>query len=393
MATDPTDKHAIDGARPQSRWSGHRQQMARIAVARPRLPTAAQLAPWLQRIDNNRIYANHGPLARELETALADRFGVDSDQVVATSSGTAGLIAALMIEADPRHNLVIMPAWTFVATAHAVRAAGFSPYLVDVEPTNGRLTPEIAAAAVKQLGGEVAAIMPVSPFGAPMDGGPWARLSAATGVPVIIDHAAGFDTARDADVTRVISLHATKLLGAGEGGMVLFPNRERQPLYRGIVNFGFQGSRNAMMPAFNGKMSEYHAAVGLASLQQIGSLCARLAAIAAAYHHGLPENVQLLDGFGESWLSSSMIVRLPVAASRVTTALELDGIETRAWWGAGIHRHTAFRRLPRGPLPVTERLARSTLGLPFHADLEPVHVERICQAVHAAVDKPRPPRR
>src|SRR6202041_975237 len=95
----------------------------RIPIARPRLPTRAAIAPYLDRIDAARWYANHGPLVREPETRLAARLG-ERTAVTTVANGTVALTLALQAAGAKPGTLCLMPAWTFVATAHAAMAAG-----------------------------------------------------------------------------------------------------------------------------------------------------------------------------------------------------------------------------------------------------------------------------
>jgi dTDP-4-amino-4,6-dideoxygalactose transaminase len=115
--------------------------MTRLPVAHPRMPRAAALLPYLERIDANRNYTNFGPLVTELEARLAKRLGVDPGCLVSVANATAGLTLALRSAAGDRPGVCLIPAWTFVATAHAVAAAGFTPHLADVDEDSWALTP------------------------------------------------------------------------------------------------------------------------------------------------------------------------------------------------------------------------------------------------------------
>jgi len=155
---------------------------------------------------------------------------------------------------------------------------------------------------------------------------------------------------------------------------------------RARFNFGFHKSREAMVPATNAKLSEYHAAIGLAGLDEWGIARAEWMAVAQAYNDAFSgsNRVQLQTGFGISWIASTCVLDVADAGSdRVERALEGAQIETRRWWGRGAHDHPATRHLPRGSLPVTEALARSTIGLPFYRDLELSAIHRIAECVHS----------
>jgi dTDP-4-amino-4,6-dideoxygalactose transaminase len=382
-----------------------------MPVARPKLPPAEALLPYLRRIDAARIYANWGPLNTELEARLAARFEAS---VVTVSTATDGLACALraVLEDRPaaqRRGLCLMPAWTFVATAHAALAAGLTPCFLDVEEADWRLTPArvgdalLRVLALRPPGWPdlpVAAVVPVAPFGLPLDPAPWDEFAARSGIPVVIDAAAGFDALRVGRAPMVVSMHATKTVCAGEGGFVATTDSDLARRVKRAANFGFFGARVAEVAGLNAKLSEYHAAVALASLDAWQTRRAEYMAVGAALRAGLePLGCRFLAGFASDWVSSTCVLRLPPGrrANEVAIALGLEGIATRAWWGGGCQAQPAFAQCPRMPgeeaLPVTLRLAEGTLGLPFHPDMEGAAIARIVAAMRAALaDRRRRPR-
>ncbi len=351
-----------------------------LPIMRPRLPAAASLHPYLARIDQARVYSNFGPLSIELESRLAAHFQAADAAVTLAANATLALTLALEAQGARRGTLCVMPAWTFVASPQAAILAGLVPYFVDVECDTWALEPESMRAIAASAPGEIGAVMPVAPFGRPIDVHAWDRFRAASGVPVVIDAAAAFDTVVASATPSIVSLHATKVLGIGEGGFVLCNNIE---LIRGIrarMNFGFHGRREAVVEAFNGKLSEYHAAVGLAAMDTWVGDRADWLAIAAGYRQRLATSrlARLQDGFGETWVSSVCVLDLGRAdADRLEPRLAAAGIETRRWWGAGAHAHPSTAKWPRAPLPVTEALSASTLAVPMFRGMTAADVDRV----------------
>lgn len=349
----------------------------KIPVARPLLPNRAALAPYLDQIDANRWYSNYGPLCQQLEARLAAFYGLGPDQLTTVANATVGLVAALQAaDAVPgRHCLV--PSWTFSASVHAVIAAGLIPLFVDVDET-GTMTPDIARAALKGTE-DVGAVMPVAAYGQPLDPAPWERFQAETGVPVVIDAAPAFDCAAPSSLASVVSLHATKILGVGEGGFVMSTQARLAHRVRLRSNFGFDGTREAQVPATNGKISEYAAAVGLAALDDWAGRRAAFHRVAMRYRTALEGlgGVSLYDGFGDRWLTATCVVRFDRPAAPIAAAFAAAGVETRAWWGRGMHLHPAFADGPRRALPMTEVLADTTLGLPMSMDMPDEAVDRV----------------
>lgn len=356
----------------------------KIPVAKPRLPRLEALVPYIERIDDARWYSNFGPLVDEFESRLADRFGLAREGVSTVANATVGLELALKAVAAPAGSLCLVPSWTFSASAHAILEAGLIPCFIDVDEA-GVITPELARKALGEAPGSVGAIMPVAVWGQPIDPAPWVALARETGIPVVMDVAPGFDGARADDLISVVSLHATKILGIGEGGFVMSSNPDLVAAVRLRANFGFRGTREAQAPGTNGKLSEYAAAVGLAALNEWPARRAAFQGVALRYRENLAgtPGLWLPPGWGETWCSTTCVVRLPDSSRLmpVLQSLHGAGVETRAWWGRGMHVQPAFADCPRLALPTTARLAETILGLPCYIDMTADEIDTVCAAI------------
>ena len=358
----------------------------RIPVAAPCMPASGAIAPYLRRIDESGWYSNFGPLINEFEARLGARFPSGA-KVVTVANGTLALTLILEALQLPRGALCAVPSWTFVATAHAIRMAGLVPWFVDVDPENGELTPSGLDAQLALAPGPVAAAIPVAVMGRPVEAASWRAFQDATGIRIVVDAAAGFDQVHAAPVPVMVSLHATKAMGIGEGAFIATEDEALSLRFRAMTNFGFLGDRISRHVATNAKLSEYAAAVGLAALDLWP--CARGRYIAAAQnlraHLRDETRVVFQSGWGLDWISSTCVVTLPNgAAGHAEEALAAAGVDTRRWWSTGCHKAPAFRDCPSAPLPVTEALASSTLGLPFFAGLSGDEVQTIASALRSS---------
>jgi len=358
-----------------------------IPVARPRLPDAHAILPYLQEIDANHWYANHGLLWLRLQSRLAMHWGLQPESVALTANATLALALALRASGVAAGRKCLMPSWTFVATAAAAREAGLIPHFADVDPDTWALDPD-AVEARPDLH-EMGAILIVAPFGSPVDTARWDALSARTGIPVVIDAAAAFDALRAGGPMEVgqspviVSLHATKVFGIGEGGAVLSRNREWLERLRRLSNFGFLGSREAVLAGTNAKLSEYAAAVGLAALDAWPQTRLAWQVLTRHYAEALADDSQLAPspGFGADWVSATLSICLPQDLLRGLDCLASEGIGTLRWWGDGCHRQPAYAECPRDPLPVTEAIARRSVGLPFWRDMTATQVDHVCDVL------------
>ena len=194
-----------------------------IPILRTSLPCHDEIQYYLKSIDLNRIYSNYGPLHNELITKIANIQGCEDDNLILTSSGTSALAAVILhykySKRSSEDNFrVIVPNWTFAATVQSVIALGGEPILIDVEPTTGSLDIELCKKYIDE-GNKCDMIMPVVPFGNKFDYNSWNTLSKEYDIPCCIDAAAAFYTAKTIDIPVCVSLHATKGISTGEGGI------------------------------------------------------------------------------------------------------------------------------------------------------------------------------
>ena len=359
-----------------------------IPLMKPLLPDRQALEPYLAEIDKNRWYSNFGPLERRFEARLAEYFQIGSRQLVCVSNGTQALSISLKTVARSPVGCCLLPSFTFAATPHAAVGAGLEPYFLDVNRETWALNPKTVEAVLKNLDVPVAAVMPVAPFGAPFNIEEWDEFHRITGIPVVIDAAAGFDSATAGLNPVIISLHATKAMGIGEGGLILCRDNNLAEQLRAARNFGFLGERVAEIPGMNAKLSEYGAAVGLAALDGWSDRRAQLCRIVADYldvFEGI-EHLRFAPGFGlNNAVTTCNVTFQDPVASQIIDALREEGIETRRWWNRGCHLEPVFAGCQRTSLDCTEYLADRVVGLPFHIDLDKSQIERIRDAVMHAI--------
>ena len=361
----------------------------------PDLPSATELLPWLAQIDENRWYTNFGPLLREFEQRVGQLVaGGGGAACISLSSGMSALelgLDALRIGSGKR---VLMPALTFPATALAVVRCGAEPVLADVCPRTWTLTPEIAREAAARE--RIDLVMPVAAFGLALPHAEWDDFVADTGIAVFADAAAALGAqAIGRRVHWAFSLHATKPLGIGEGGLFVSPDGGIATTVRRLSNFGFAGGVVGVERGTNAKLSEYAAAVGLAQLQRWPQINERRLAVLQDYRRLLAPIRGLGMQSGLEAPPATLCVQLPVGALDVASGLAQRDIETRRWYLPALDEHPALRGLRRietgagANLPVTRMLSERLLGLPFHGRLSTADVAFIAQSLDVEVQNER----
>jgi dTDP-4-amino-4,6-dideoxygalactose transaminase len=362
-----------------------------VPAARPRLPTADRLLPYLRRIDDSRTYSNWGPLCSELETRLAQRLSLPSGGLTVAASGTSALTGAVLASAgraSADRPFAIVPAFTFPATASAVECCGYVPYLVDVDADTWLLDPQrvLRHAALDRVG----VVVPVATFGRPPPETAWRTFRDATQIPVVIDGAASFDRFVDAEraelgeIPVAMSFHATKSFSAGEGGAVASSDIELVARTAQALNLGFRGTRESCLPGINGKLNEYQAAVGLAELDAWTEKHAALRVLADRYRSLLSERGQVSRIVATPDIGATYVLFAcsgEAEAAAVRTRLTASGVGHRLWYERGLQHHSAFAEAPRDDLPVTERLAPLLVGIPVAPDLSEASIVSVVDAL------------
>lgn len=345
-----------------------------IRVLQPSMPRADELLPYLQEIDASRVYVNQGPMVRRLEQRIAAWVGAPECRVVA--NGTVSLELALRALNLPPGSGVLVPAVTYVSSAQAIVNAGLTPVLCDVHPDTWQLAAEDAARIVAAVGRErMGAVMPVATFGAPVPIEPWEKFTYDTDLPVLIDAAGailGQQTSPIPEIVLSFSLHATKAIGCGEGGAIVTCDRNLLERIEQLATFGPGGT--------NAKMSEYHAAVGLASFNAVSVLWRER--LATWYGEHLPEGITCELPYGVGATLCPVLMPPGIDAASVQAKLRGLGIETKRWYAPFLDERPEFAHCPRQPsLVVTEQLRRRCLGLPWHAFLGEADVQAVCNAL------------
>jgi dTDP-4-amino-4,6-dideoxygalactose transaminase len=371
----------------------------RVTVFRPQLPDAERLLPYLRRIDAARIYTNWGPLATEFEERLARHLGLPEHAVISASSGTSALVGAILATAGravPTRPLAVVPGFTFVATAVAAEQCGYRPYLVDVNPDTWLLDFERLYEHPRL--NEIGLVAVVAPFGRPVAQDECVAFRKRTGIPVVIDGGAslegiGIDPMRYiGDIPAALSFHATKSFASGEGGAVVTTDQRLATRVAQSLNFGFHGTRDSSSASTNGKMSEYHAAVGLAELDDWAQKCQAFATVTDRYRQQLKSAGLAGHFIGAPTVASCYALFdavEPLESARLQQNLSRADIEFRLWYGDGLLGQQYFHDLPHDPLDVTKRIAPVMIGLPMATDLAAEVIDRVVAALKVGTARPQ----
>jgi dTDP-4-amino-4,6-dideoxygalactose transaminase len=366
------------------------------------VPDRERFGALLDGILAARWFTNDGAVVRELESRLQPWLG----GAFCTACGNGTVALQLALRSLELSGEVLTTPFTFPATVHAIEWNGLTPVFCDVDPDTYNLDPASAAANITE---RTTAILAVHVFGNPCDVEALAALAAARGLRVIYDAAHAFGVGHRGrpigawgDLS-VFSFHATKLFHTAEGGAVVGPQAELATALRLLRNFGIVNEDEVRGVGLNGKLSELHAALGLALLDAMEAeiaarkeLAARYGAVLAtvpglAAQRSAPETRRNhayhaiavdADGFG-------------LTRDELHAALVAEGIMARKYFWPLCSHNPAYRRLPSADgdrIPNAERLASRILCLPMYGELAAADVDRIAEciaAIHAAAPRVR----
>ena len=328
---------------------------------------------------------NDGPLVRQLEEELARLHAVRHCALVCNAT----MAQALLLRALEVQGEVVLPSFTFVATAHACAWQGLNPVFCDISPESLMAGP---AEVERALTRGTRAVIGVHLFGNVCDTAGLAETCARQGVALFFDAAHAFGcTIGDTPIggsgrAEILSFHATKAFSTFEGGAVLTNDSDLDARIRALRNFGFRGYDDVAWLGLNGKLSESGAALGLASLPAVEGRRRRCQAIYEAYRDGLADipGVRVLP-VGQGGRSNYHYVPVLIEVAAFGLSRDLlyrllwaENVLARRYFHPGLHRMAAYAgKTPGVSLPATEAVADRILCLPSGFEEGVPTVERI----------------
>lgn len=376
-----TDKPAVMGNAPVF--------SKKVNIVRPRLPAFEEMKDEMAEIFSSGMVTK-GRHVTAFEQAIAGHLGVKN--AVAVSSCTLGLMLTyrgLGLTGD-----VVVPSFTFMATASSLVWAGLRPVLADVNFSTTNLDPAAAEAAITP---QTTAIVAVHNFGNPAEIDELKAIADRRGLRLIFDAAHGFGALyRGQPVgsqgdAQVFSLSPTKLLIAGEGGIVATDDDALADRIRMGREYGNDGNYDSAFAGLNARMPELSALMGRHSLRNLESAARQRNHTADLYRRelgSLPGIAfqEIADGNRSSYREYSIMVdssSFGLDRDQLATALTAENVDTRKYYDPPVHRQTAYEQFAPsdGKLVNTDALASCSLSLPMWSELSDETALNICRAI------------
>uniref|UniRef100_A0A7V3J982 DegT/DnrJ/EryC1/StrS family aminotransferase n=1 Tax=candidate division CPR3 bacterium TaxID=2268181 RepID=A0A7V3J982_UNCC3 len=361
-----------------------------VPITEPTIPPIHQLKSMYEKVLKSRMITN-SKFVQEFEARVAEHLGVK--HAIAVNSCTSGLM--LIMKALDLKGEVILPSFTFHATAHAVVWNGLKPVFVDCDPETYNIDPKEVEKAITP---RTCAILGVHIFGNPADVEALEKIAKKHKLKLIFDAAHGFGSKYkgkhvggfgDAES---FSLSPTKLLTAGEGGIVTTNDDEIARRVRIGRNYGDPGTYDCEFSGFSARMSEFQAILGIESLKMLESNVLRRNKMANLYKTLLAKIPgisfqKIKAGNRSSYKDFSILIderKFGISRDKLYEALMAENIVVKKYFYPPVHKQRAFEKYASqhdANLHITERISTGSISLPLFSHISEMVVEKICSVV------------
>jgi dTDP-4-amino-4,6-dideoxygalactose transaminase len=361
-----------------------------LVIGRPNPVDPQRFADLVQQVWDSGHYTNFGPKEREFSVRLCKRLRV-SETMLFTNGHLA--LEAMLHGLGQRGEIITSP-YTFASTAQAILNLGFTPVFADIEPDGVNIDPDKVE---EKITSKTRAILGVHVFGVPCQDARLRKLADQHGLALLYDAAHTFGAELDGGSlaglgdASILSLHATKIFHSIEGGALVINSDRLDPaLLRGYRNFGYVEDGVIASQGSNGKMSELHAAVGIANLETFDAELAgrRLVAQKLRVALGktpcfdfLSEGISGNDSYFPIFLRGKS-EQLIIARPRILDQLRAEGIFARPYFWPALTDTPVFRPyIQGGECAHATRRALTSLCLPVLSDFNEDDIARLAEAV------------
>ncbi|EAR66021.1 possible degT/dnrJ/eryC1/strS family protein [Bacillus sp. NRRL B-14911] len=370
-----------------------RRNMKNIPFLQPNLVKQESFSHYLSQIEKTRKYSNYGPLNTMFEDRVLAEYFEGNGGALTVNNATIGLMLAISGTRRKEGRYAIMPSFTFSATPLAAMWCGLETYFIDVDKDSWCMDESLLEEALDLLGDETAVVVPYATFGTNLDLDYYVKLH-RSGIPVVIDAAPCFGSmgkegafSKGFPGVSVFSFHATKSFGIGEGGLLYSGDAATIQELRKAGNFGFSADRESVQMGLNSKLSEYAAAIALATFD--------------AYPEKVRERQQIYEWYKEAFLTLPSLKNWKLQRTEGSIAhqfmpalcpenensgsyvklLSADGIEARTYFSPACHKQKLFSACKKSEMPVTDSLSDRILSLPLWEGMVKEDVERVAASL------------
>jgi dTDP-4-amino-4,6-dideoxygalactose transaminase len=366
-----------------------------LHVGRPNLGDAARFEQRMREILTHRWFTNDGVFVKDFERKVAAFLGVE--HCIATCSGTIALEIA--IRALGLTGEVIIPSFTFIATAHALKWHGITPVFCDIDPVTHTIDPEAIPPLITS---KTTGIIGVHVWGRPCNVDALTQVADHHGLTLLFDAAHALGCSHRGQMVgsfgraEILSFHATKVVNSFEGGAVVTNDHELAEQVRLMRNFGFSGYDHVVTVGTNAKMAEICGAMGLTNLESRDQFFAVNLRNHEHYVRCLAGNPYLklmrydaAEQNNYQYVVVEVAESCPIGRDVFVEILHAENVLARRYFWPGCHEMEPYRsESPRAglSLPVTVRVADRVMVLPTGTSVGPTEIAGICNILRCVAD-------
>lgn len=353
-----------------------------IPVTKPYLPSFEKYQKYLQGVYERNWLTNNGPLLRELTERLKDYFGVK--YLLPVANGTLALQIAYRA-LRVKGSAVTTP-YTFVATSSSLHWEGIEPVFADIEKESLNLSPILAEQVIRP---DTSAIVPVHVYGNPCKVDQFEQIAERHGLKVIYDAAHAFGVRiSETNILNygdasTLSFHATKVFHTVEGGAVVFKDADAYEKARSLISFGMDPETGEILgEGINAKLSEVHAAMGMAVLDDIQEILAKRQQLVEVYRQQLSEVLEMprwLESASQNGAYAPVLFKSRHQRQQVFDVLRSKHILTRPYFSPALQDTISYADC--GQAPIAQNISERVLCLPLYYDLDERDARRISQII------------
>ncbi len=358
----------------------------------PKLASTKYITKYLNKIDSNRYYTNFGPLYKFTTNKIKNDLKLKTNDVIFTSSGHSSILACCnYLKTISNKRIIITTSFNFFSSPQAILQSGFEPFFVDIEKDSFSVNLKELDNTLKKIKNKVAGIIVPSPFGYPIDVKKLNQIQRKYKIQVIYDAADAFlNFDKNLDNSKIIiccSFHPTKTLPANESGLIIC-SKQTKKILESIISFGYIGkNREAKYLGFNGKFSEYDAAIFLANYERKNLIKKKLSKtlknISTRIYKLKLKNLDLQKDIGNTWISHKLcFISKNSNIDTLNKKFDKFGVSIySAWNKKPIHMHRLFKNFSRSELINTNYIYKKFFTIPVNIDINLKQVEIIIKSI------------
>jgi dTDP-4-amino-4,6-dideoxygalactose transaminase len=360
----------------------------------PKLADLSYTKKYLKIIDKKQYYSNFGPLYHECESIIKKKLNIKKKEIIFTSSGHSSLLACMKLLKHfvPRNKkYIILPAFCFYSNPASIVDSGFEPIFCDINIDNMFLREKSLEHIFRKYKNKIAAINYISPFGYPININYLNNIKKKFKTEIIYDAADTFinfdDTLDKSNFFICGSFHPTKNFAGNESGFIITSSKNKNNL-KSIINFGFIGqNRKLKFIGFNGKFSEYDAAILLGNLNFLKTKLKKLIIINKYIHKKLAniKNIQLMHEFSIKWYSNKIVIinfNKKLNYKKISILSKKKNVLIwKPWMLRKIYKEDIYKSIKRSSLKNTEFIMNNYFAIPFSENFKLSDFSKIIKVI------------